>query len=178
MNNDIFSKGYLCLYQMNETKRQDENGYEEFVANFDIETFFYFDKKNEKNNISFINNYEFETEFRNKIQEYMKKIFEIDYRMSHKLNEIINYFNYLESLVNDEDYNSLERYKDKEEHSLEIFFMGNCKFYFNQFLEDQEEIDIMSIPTDKENLVYKAVELLYYSIGQTPSELKITIKSN
>lgn len=43
---------------------------------------------------------------------------------------------------------------------------------------NQEELDIMSIPTDKENIVYKAVELLYNSIGQVPSELKITIKSD
>lgn len=42
---------------------------------------------------------------------------------------------------------------------------------------NQEELDMMSIPTDNNNIVYKAVELLYNSIGQTPSELKITIKS-
>ncbi len=42
----------------------------------------------------------------------------------------------------------------------------------------QDELDILSIPTDKENLVYKAVELLYNSVGQTPSELKITIDSD
>lgn len=33
------------------------------------------------------------------------------------------------------------------------------------------------IPTDENNLVYKAVEMLYNSIGQNPSELKITVKS-
>lgn len=43
---------------------------------------------------------------------------------------------------------------------------------------DEKELEIMSIPTDKDNIVYKAVELLYNSIGQTPSELKITIKSD
>ena len=42
----------------------------------------------------------------------------------------------------------------------------------------QDQIDIMSIPTDKENIVYKAVELLYNSVGQSPSELKITINSD
>ena len=42
----------------------------------------------------------------------------------------------------------------------------------------QDDIDVMSIPTDKENIVYKAVELLYNSVGQTPSELKITINSD
>src|SRR5574344_1313428 len=33
------------------------------------------------------------------------------------------------------------------------------------------------IPTVENNLVYKAVEMLYNSIGQNPSELKITVKS-
>ena len=33
-----------------------------------------------------------------------------------------------------------------------------------------------SIPTDENNIVYKAIELLYNFIGQTPEELKITIK--
>lgn len=34
------------------------------------------------------------------------------------------------------------------------------------------------IPLDENSIVYKAVELLYNSIGQTPSELKITIHSS
>lgn len=40
-----------------------------------------------------------------------------------------------------------------------------------------DEFAIEHIPTDENNVVYKAVEMLYNSIGQTPSELKITIKS-
>ena len=34
-----------------------------------------------------------------------------------------------------------------------------------------------NIPTDKNNIVYKAIELLYNYIGQTPDELKINIKT-
>jgi len=34
-----------------------------------------------------------------------------------------------------------------------------------------------NIPTDKNNIVYKAIELLYNYIGQTPAELKINIKT-
>lgn len=33
------------------------------------------------------------------------------------------------------------------------------------------------IPMDENSIIYKAVELLYNSIGQTPSELKITVQS-
>lgn len=46
------------------------------------------------------------------------------------------------------------------------------------------QIDIINndenlyIPTDENNIVYKAIELLYNSVGQNPSELKITIKSD
>ena len=45
-------------------------------------------------------------------------------------------------------------------------------------IDETNEQDIISIPTDENNIVYKAIELLYNSIGQTPSELKITIKTN
>ena len=38
-----------------------------------------------------------------------------------------------------------------------------------------DEFSLEHIPMDENSLIYKAVELLYNSIGQTPSELKITI---
>lgn len=47
-------------------------------------------------------------------------------------------------------------------------------------MSEEENIDEMvfdSIPKDENNIVYKAVELLYNSIGQVPSELKINIQS-
>lgn len=44
-------------------------------------------------------------------------------------------------------------------------------------LIDYDEDILNSIPTDENNIVYKAIELLYNFIGQTPEELKITIKS-
>ena len=51
----------------------------------------------------------------------------------------------------------------------------------NMMSEEKEEvIDEMifdDIPKDENNIVYKAVEMLYNSIGQEPSELKINIQS-
>ena len=41
-----------------------------------------------------------------------------------------------------------------------------------------DEMSLEHVPMDENSLVYKAVELLYNSIGQTPSELKINIHSN
>lgn len=49
----------------------------------------------------------------------------------------------------------------------------------NMMSEDEtiEEVVFENIPRDKNNIVYKAIELLYNSIGQEPSELKINIQS-
>ena len=50
----------------------------------------------------------------------------------------------------------------------------------NMMTEDETSIDEMifdDIPRDENNIVYKAVEMLYNSIGQEPSELKINIQS-
>ena len=47
-------------------------------------------------------------------------------------------------------------------------------------MSEEETIDEMvfdSIPRDKDNIVYKAVEMLYNSIGQEPTELKINIQA-
>ena len=47
-------------------------------------------------------------------------------------------------------------------------------------ISEEETIDEMvfdNIPRDENNIVYKAVEMLYNSIGQVPSELKINIQS-
>lgn len=50
----------------------------------------------------------------------------------------------------------------------------------NLMAENEEAVDEMifdDIPRDENNIVYKAVEMLYNSIGQEPSELKINIQS-
>lgn len=43
--------------------------------------------------------------------------------------------------------------------------------------KNNDESNLADVPTDKTNIVYKAIELLYNFIGQTPNELKITIKT-
>lgn len=49
----------------------------------------------------------------------------------------------------------------------------------NVMNDDTSDDDLMleHIPMDENSIIYKAVELLYNSIGQTPSELKITVQS-
>ena len=43
--------------------------------------------------------------------------------------------------------------------------------------KNNEETDLADVPVDKNNIVYKAIELSYNFIGQSPNELKITIKT-
>lgn len=44
-------------------------------------------------------------------------------------------------------------------------------------IDENQEFEILSIPTDENNIVFKAVELLYNSIGMSASELKISVKT-
>ena len=43
--------------------------------------------------------------------------------------------------------------------------------------KNNTETNLANVPTDKNNIVYKAIELLYNFMGQNPNELKITIKT-
>lgn len=44
-------------------------------------------------------------------------------------------------------------------------------------IDEKNQEQVVNIPTDRNNIVYKAIELLYSYIGQTPDEMKITIKT-
>ncbi len=45
-------------------------------------------------------------------------------------------------------------------------------------IQDVETYDTLSIPKDENNIVYKAIELLYNFVGQTATDMKITIKTD
>lgn len=45
-------------------------------------------------------------------------------------------------------------------------------------IDTESGLSSENIPRDKNNIVYKAIELLYNYIGQTPAELKINIKTS
>ncbi len=47
-----------------------------------------------------------------------------------------------------------------------------------QDVENEELLELNSIPEDKDNIVYNAVEMLYNLVGQEANELKINIKAN
>ena len=44
-------------------------------------------------------------------------------------------------------------------------------------LSENGQEKIKDVPTDKSNIIYKAIDLLYSHMGQVPSELKITVKT-
>ena len=61
--------------------------------------------------------------------------------------------------------------------SVEETVLPGTGIEINIINEKNNEDVINDIPTDKNNIVYKAIELLYNFIGQVPNELKITIKT-
>ncbi|MBE7704659.1 MAG: homoserine kinase [Cyanobacteria bacterium SIG29] len=44
-------------------------------------------------------------------------------------------------------------------------------------IDENNDMDTLSIPLDENNIVYKAIELLYNFVGQSASDMKITIKT-
>lgn len=63
--------------------------------------------------------------------------------------------------------------------TIEETVLPGTGIQINMMSEDDnfDEMAFENIPKDENNIVYKAVELLYNSIGQEPSELKINIES-
>ena len=61
--------------------------------------------------------------------------------------------------------------------SLEETVLPGSGIEVNVINEKNNEDNIIDIPTDKSNIIYKAIELLYNFIGQVPNELKITVKT-
>lgn len=64
--------------------------------------------------------------------------------------------------------------------TLEETVLPGTGVEINVISEDEtvDDFSVEHLELNENSLVYKAVELLYNSIGQTPSELKITIHSN
>ena len=61
--------------------------------------------------------------------------------------------------------------------SLEETVLPGSGIEVNIINEKNNDDNIIDIPTDKNNIIYKAIELLYNFIGQVPNELKITVRT-
>ena len=140
VNDDIFEHGYLCLYNSEEIQGQDENGEDISGVGFGVEKIFYYYKDQDGKN-QFI--YEFEnTEI---LSQNMEKIVAFEYEITKQIENTMNYFSYLNALVNDDDFNSLLRYNDKDDKSLSYLFVNNYNFHLEKYQEIKENFDINEI---------------------------------
>ena len=72
----------------------------------------------------------------------MKKIIAFEYEITKQIENTMNYFSYLNALVNDDDFNSLLRYNDKDDKSLSYLFVNNYNFHLEKYQEIKENFDI------------------------------------
>ena len=144
VNQDNFIKGYLTIYQISEgMHRNEETNEEEEVINFNIQKLFYYDKSDTSSTL-FIHQNEMGEDFLKKVRTAINLLFKADYDIKERIQNNVDYFDYLESLIDDEDYNNLERYYESE-NSLEKFFMTNYNNYLISYKETQESVDLNEI---------------------------------
>ena len=144
VNQDNFIKGYLTIYQINEEiQKNEETNEEEEVINFNIQKLFYYDKSDTSSTL-FIHQNEMGEDFLKKVRTAINLLFKADYDIKERIQNNVDYFDYLESLTDDEDYNNLERYYESE-NSLEKFFMTNYNNYLISYKETQESVDLNEI---------------------------------
>ena len=117
VDNDNFKEGYLCLYKTEEKEVKDENGDDATQIILGIEKIFYY-YKNKDNNNKFI--YKFENNFKEVLQQDLNDIFALEFKTKGQAQKMFEYFDYLDILGEDADYNNLNKYKIKL--SKEIFY--------------------------------------------------------
>ena len=82
------------------------------------------------------------------LDQNMKKIFSLQYEIKKQLEQILNYFNYLNTLVMDEDFNDLLKYNEKDDNSLLFMFLQNYNFYLENYHQIKDNFDINQIKND------------------------------
>ena len=145
VENDIFQKGYICLYNYEEITNKDENGEDVSDIQFDLKNIFYFFRDKDDNN-QFLN--QFENEFKEVLHQNIKKLCYIEYETKNQIQYILQYFEYLNTLENDEDFNNLIKYNDKDDSSLFYIFKKNYEFYLNGYQEINEKFNINEIKNE------------------------------
>ena len=140
VENDIFERGYLCIYNSEEIQIQDENGQNVLGTKFDLDKIFYYYKDND-------DNYQFIHDFNNVdiLIENIKKIFALEQETKKQIESIKEYFNYLNTSESDVDFNDLKRYNDKGDESLFFIMKNNSNYYLSYYKEIKENYDINEI---------------------------------
>ena len=143
VNDDIFEHGYLCSYNSEVIEKQENNDDSISEIRFDIEKIFYYFKDQDGNN-QFLKDFD-NTEI---LDQNMKKIFSLQYEIKKQWEQILNYFNYLNTLVMDEDFNDLLKYNEKDDNSLLFMFLQNYNFYLENYHQIKDNFDINQIKND------------------------------
>ena len=143
VEDDIFERGYLCIYNSEQIQIPDENGQSVLGTKFDLDKIFYFFKDND-------DNYQFIHNFKNVdiLIENIKKVFAVEQETKKQIDGIKDYFNYLNAFECDEDFNSLKRYNDKDDDSLFYILKNNSDYYLNAYKEIKENYDINEIKNE------------------------------
>ena len=105
---------------------------------------FYFDGLGAENR-SFIHYYAFTSNFYSHIQDILYKVFHVNFNLKDQNANLLEYFNYLEDIQNNEDYNQIvENYNSfyNNEQCIENEFIYNYYNYYKRFKTGQEGFDI------------------------------------
>ena len=140
IENDNFKKGFLCQYICEVNESKDDVGEDVFGYIFDIEKIFYY-YKDEDNNTKFI--YQFQNSFKQNLKKNIEKIFIFNYETKKRIIKKLNgYFDYLNTLGEDNDYNDLNKYNAKGYDNLFYIFMNNYNLYITDYQELTEKFSI------------------------------------
>ena len=141
---DIFTKGYLAIYEITKEKITNEKGEEEELISFKIKKILYFDKSDKNKKINTIHFSLFSPDFYEKIEDFMNKVLQADYNLKDQSESIIEYFNGFDNYINDRDYIDyiIKCNQMDDEESLENFFLRDYQEYYETFEKGQEVFDL------------------------------------
>ena len=147
VNNDIFEKGYLCLYNYDENQENnDEEEGDNIDSKFNIEKIFYYFK--DKNDMTQFR-YQFENNFKKILEQNMNKILNLEsYTKNKMIENIMSYLDYLNTLVTDYDHNNLIKYNDQDEASLSFIFFSNYGYYLDEYKDIKDNYNINNIKNE------------------------------
>ena len=134
---DEFNRGYIYF---TEVTKEDEQEDEEIK--FNVQKILYFDGLGADNKV-FLSENNFTEEFYNKLQDLGNAIFQSDFNLKDHDKNLVNYFNDLNLIKDDEKYKKAENYNSaKNEMSIETDFINYYYIIYEQFKQGQEGLNL------------------------------------
>lgn len=144
VSEDEFTKGYLCISQVNQEEKNTDEGIGTFFS-FGMTNFFYFDKSNEKD-IRFVHKYAFTQNFGNLIQKIFMEILQSDHCLFNEISKFIEFFSIFDEIGKNNIYknkNNLERYDTHQnQEPFEKNFLSNYEQIISLYDELNGELDL------------------------------------